>query len=108
MIFNVKRLQVLENLILETDLIQIGSGIDNAMDKSSSDNADDQMSAFEYLNKILDWLFALGKDDLNKKLKDPVLAKTFGNKEFRTAMDRYFNYLTERITELKTQLKTEL
>lgn len=108
MIFNVKRLQVLENLILETDLIQIGAGIDDAMDKSSSESEEDQISAFEYLDKILDWLFALGADDLNKKLKDPVLAKTFGNKDFRTAMDRYFNYLTNRINELKDQLKTEL
>jgi hypothetical protein len=109
--FNVKRLQVLESLILETELIQIGSDTEDLINKAKNSKSSGSGSSGddnEDMNRILDWLFNLGEDDLRKKLEDPTLFKTFSNPGMKAVLDKYFIYLNERISVFRKELLTAL
>ena len=116
MFLKVKRLQAFENLILETDIIQIGSVADDLLNRSKSDKGTDDSGSSqkasgnnnEDMNRLLDMLFGIGEDDLNSKLNDPAFQKIFTDPGMKTLLDEYFNYLNERITEFRNQLSDEL
>ena len=116
MFLKVKRLQAFESLILETDIIQIGSVADDLLNRSKSDKGTDDSGSGqkasgnnnEDMNRLLDMLFGIGEDDLNSKLNDPAFQKIFTDPGMKTLLDEYFNYLNERITEFRNQLSDEL
>ena len=111
MFLKVKRLQSIQSLILEADIIQIGSQIDNLVDKDKKSGSEDgkrDEDTNEMLNRLLDAFFAMGEDDLNAKLGDPAFEKYFGNPKMKAILDKYFAYLTERIAEFRKELELEL
>ena len=105
MFLNVKRLSIFEKLLLETDLIQIGSGINDLVTKikDSTNNkdqgSDKKIDITAQINQLLDYLFSLGEEGLNDKLSEPEFMKVFGDPAVQKALDLYFGYLE---TELKT------
>jgi hypothetical protein len=105
MFLNVKRLSIFEKLILETDLIQIGSGINGLVAKikdytnNKDQGSDKKIDITAQINQLLDYLFSLGEDGLNDKLDEPDFMKVFGDPAVKKALDLYFAYLE---TELKT------
>jgi hypothetical protein len=111
MFLKVKRLQAIQSLILEADIIQIGGQLDSLVDtdkKSGSEGSKQTGDTNEVLNKLLDAFFALGEDDLNSKLDDPAFDKYFGNPKMKDVLARYFTYLTERISEFRNDLEEAL
>jgi hypothetical protein len=111
MFLKVKRLQAIQSLILEADIIQIGGQLDNLVDKdkkSGSEDGKQTEDTNEMLNRLLDAFFAMGEDDLNAKLEDPAFEKYFGNPRMKTVLDSYFKYLTERVAEFRKNLEEAL
>jgi hypothetical protein len=111
MFLKVKRLQSIQSLILEADLIQIGGQIDNLVDrarKSGSEDGKRNEDPNEILNKLLDSLFAMNESDLDSKLDDPAFDQYFGNPNMKAALDSYFMYLNERILEFRKNLEEAL
>jgi hypothetical protein len=111
MFLKVKRLQAIQSLILEADIIQIGGQMDNLVDKDKKSGSEDgkkKEDTNEMLNRLLDALFAMGEDDLNSKLDDPAFEKYFGNPKMKAVLDSYFNYLTERVKEFRKNLEEAL
>lgn len=111
MFLKVKRLQAIQSLILEADIIQIGGQMDNLVDKDKKSGSEDgkkNEDTNEMLNRLLDSLFALGEDDLNSKLDDPAFDKYFGNPKMKEVLDSYFTYLTERVAEFRKNLEEAL
>jgi hypothetical protein len=111
MFLKVKRLQAIQSLILEADIIQIGGQMDNLVDKDKKSGSEDgkkNEDTNEMLNRLLDALFGMGEDNLNSKLDDPTFDKYFGNPKMKPVLDRYFKYLTERISEFRKNLEEAL
>lgn len=115
MFLKVKRLQAFENLILETDLIQIGGEAENLLnkanqsDKTGGDEANSKGSATnDDIDRLLDMLFNLGEDDLTEKMGDPAFRKIFADPRMKTLFDNYFNYLNERIAAYRKELAEAL
>lgn len=111
MFLKVKRLQPIQDLILEADIIQIGSQMDNLVDKDKKSGSEDgktQEDPNEMLNRLLDAFFAMNEDDLNARLNDPAFERYFGNPKMKAVLDSYFKYLTERIAEFRKRLEEEL
>lgn len=112
--FKVKRLQAIESLILETDLISIGSEaedlLNNAGDsgKSGDSSKDSGKSNTDRLNELLDMLFNLGEDDLTEKIGNPAFRKIFSDPRMKVLLDEYFEYLNKRIVEYRSQLSAAL
>lgn len=105
MFLNVKRLSIFEKIILETDLIQIGSGINGLIAKikdysnNKDQGSDEKIDITTQINQLLDWLFSLEEEGLDAKLSEPEFMKVFGDPKVKKALDLYFAYLE---TELKT------
>lgn len=111
MFLKVKRLQAFESLILETDLIQIGSEAENILNKAGSGESDSEQKADntnEDLDRLLDMLFNLGEDDLNQKMGDPSFQKIFSDPRMKSMFDEYFNYLNERVAAYRKDLASAL
>ena len=106
MILKVKRLQPIQDLILETELIQVGSDLDKAI--GSDKKGDDKEDPNQILDRILDAFFAMGEDELNAKLGDPAFEKYFGDPKMKAVLDAYFNYLNDRIKTYRADLEKEL
>ena len=111
MFLKVKRLHAIQSLILEADIIQIGGQLDSLVDNDKTSGSEDGTQTEdtnEVLNKLLDAFFALGEDDLNLKLDDPAFDRYFGNPKMKDVLDRYFTYLTERISKFRNDLEEAL
>lgn len=111
MFLKVKRLQAIQSLILEADIIQIGGQLDNLVDKDKKSGSEDGKKpedTNEMLNKLLDAFFAMGEDDLNAKLDDPAFDKYFGNPKMKDVLDSYFTYLTDQVAEFRKNLEEAL
>ena len=64
MFLKVKRLQAIQSLILEADIIQIGGQLDNLVDKdkkSGSEDGKQTEDTNEMLNRLLDAFFCNGR-----------------------------------------------
>lgn len=128
MFLKVKRLQAFENLILETDLIQIGNEAESILNKETSgessgestDTSSDQEdkdqgqtgskreATSEDIDRLLDMLFNLGEDDLNERIGDPAFKKIFSDPRMKVVFDRYFAYLNERVEVYRKELADAL
>jgi hypothetical protein len=107
MFLKVKKLQEIQNLILETDLIQIGDGLGEIISHVENGGSSDETGDYEKLDQIFDWLLSLDKDDLTQKLKDPIFTRVFINPKIKIAITNYFKYLTERFKSYEAQLREE-
>lgn len=105
MILRVKRLQSIQDLILETELIQIGSQLDKVT--GAGKGADKDEDPNEMLDRLFDAFFAMG-DDLNSKLEDPAFEKYFGDPKMKSVLDAYFSYIERRIKQYRADLEKEL
>lgn len=114
MFIKVKRLQAIESLLLETDIISIGGEAENLLNKAStSDKTDDSSkdtgaSSNEDLDRLLDMLFGVGEDDLNEKIGNPAFRKIFSDPRMKSLFDEYFNYLNQRIDQYRKDLSIAL
>lgn len=112
MFLKVRKLQSIENLILETDLIQIGDEANDIFNKVKSE--DDTAGSGptgdnnEDLNRLLDMVFNLGEDELTGKLDDPTLSKIFLDPKMKQTLEEYFAYLQERIKVFREELMKAL
>ncbi len=113
MFLNVKRLSIFEKLILETDLIQIGSGIADLLAKASTLNKEKQgddkkLGIGELINNLLDGLFRLDEAARNAKLSDQSFINTFNNPDTKSLIDIYFEYCEDRLAILRKELLDEV
>jgi hypothetical protein len=111
MFLKVKRLQAFENLMLETDLIQIGGEAENILNNTGTGDSDSGKSSgatSEEINRLLDMLFNFGEDDLSEKLGDPSFQKIFADPRMKSVFDEYFEYLKERISVYRKELADAL
>lgn len=106
----VKRLQPIQSLILEADLIQIGDQMNSLVNraKETAEEGRGEEDTIELLNRLLDSLFLMEEDDLNSKLGDPIFENFFGNPTGRRVLENYFQYLSDRISEFRRRLEEEL
>jgi len=108
MILKVKRLQAIQDLILETDLIQAGTELDKAMDSADDKGqGNDSGDPNDILDRLLDAFFSMNEDELDAKLGDPAFEKYFGNPKMKAVLDSYFNYLNQRISQYRQDLEKE-
>jgi hypothetical protein len=111
MFLKVRKLQSIEKLILETDLIQIGDEANDILNKAKADDTSGAGSTGdnnEDLNRLLDMLFNLGEDELTGKLDDPALSKIFSDPKMQKTLEGYFAYLQERIKVFREELMKAL
>jgi len=106
MILKVKRLQAIQDLILETDLIQAGTELDKAIG-STDDKEKDSENPNDILDRLLDAFFSMNEDELDAKLGDPAFERYFGNPKMKAVLDAYFNYLNQRIAAYRQDLENE-
>lgn len=108
MILKVKRLQEIQDLILETDLIQAGTELDKAI--GSADDKEKEKGSEnpnDILDRLLDAFFSMNEDELDAKLGDPAFERYFGNPKMKAVLDAYFNYLNQRIAAYRQDLENE-
>lgn len=112
MFLKVRKLQSIEKLILETDLIQIGDEANDILNKVKSEDDTTGSGSTgdnnEDLNRLLDMLFNLGEDELTGKLDDPTLSKIFSDPKMKKTLEEYFAYLQERIKVFREELMKAL
>lgn len=117
----VKRLQSIEDLILENELIGMGNSVDSLIAAADGNrgggntgdgtntSGESSINANEELDRILDMLLMMNFDDLAKKFEEPtVFERTFGRPEMKKLLDDYFKYISERIHTYIQQLEAEL
>lgn len=113
MFLKVKRLQSLTDLLLETELIEIGGEANDLINREKASNQHDTNSqeegpSNEDIDKLLDHLFSLGEDDLTNRLNDPSFSRIFSELAMKTLLLKYFDYLRNRISTFRTELTTIL
>ena len=112
MFLQVKRLQEIQDLLLENDLIRIGNDIASMI--SSTDQEEDQSQAGPtedtnlQMDKLLDWLISLGEAVLSARLGDPIFRKTFGDPQITAILNKYFRYILDNIDKVLKAALLEL
>lgn len=101
MIFKVKRLSKLEDLLLEADIIKIGNNIDRAAGKSDREKQD----SFDKVDSLLDDLI---DKDIQRYLDNPNFINSFTADEIINTMREYLEYCKKRIEYNKAQVGTLL
>ena len=122
MFIKVKRLQEIQDLLLENDLIQIGNEVSSIIGRESEKEQGSTESDSEEkpgsdqpgedpnvkMDKLLDWLLSLDEANLTSKLRDPIFRKTFGQRSMKKILESYFKYLLAKIKECQRSLLNEL
>jgi hypothetical protein len=101
MIFKVKRLSKLEDLLLEADIIKIGNDIDQAAGKSDLEKQD----SFDKVDRLLDDLI---DKDIQRYLDNPNFINSFTADEIINTMREYLEYCKKRIEDNKVRVGTLL
>jgi hypothetical protein len=101
MIFKVKRLSKLEDLLLEADIIKIGNDIDQAAGKSDLEKQD----SFDKVDRLLDDLI---DKDIQRYLDNPNFINSFTADEIINTMREYLEYCKKRIDDNKVRVGTLL
>lgn len=101
MIFKVKRLSKLEDLLLEADIIKIGNSIDQATGKSDREKQD----SFDKVDLLLDDLI---DKDIQRYLDNPNFINSFTADEIINTMREYLEYCKKRIEDNKVRVGTLL
>lgn len=113
MFLKVKRLQPIESLLLETDLIQLSGEAGDILNREKANKQDSGQTGSdkkqsgpsnEEINELLDKLFNLGEDDLNSRMDDPEFASIFSDPSMKAILDKYFIYLRQNLQTFKSEL----
>ena len=97
MIFKIKRLSKLEDLLLEADIIRIGNDVDQAAGMSDKDKQD----AFDKVDYLLDDLI---DKDVQRYLDNPNFINSFTADAIINTMREYLEYSKNRIADNKARV----
>jgi len=101
MIFNVKRLSIFESLLLEADIIRVGSDINSITGASDSEKKD----AFDKIDLMLDDLI---DKNIQAYLDNPNFINAFTADAVISTMSEYLAYSKTRIQENKNRINSLL
>lgn len=112
MFIRVKRLSVIEDLLLEAENIQNDGNFNELINlaKASSEENDsqDKININDYLDKLFDRIILMGDGEFEKRLDDPNFITLFTRPEMKDLFDKYFEYLKTRVLKYQEDLKAAL
>lgn len=107
--FNVKRLNQLENVLLESNLIKVGQqfvAINNDYQKASNEEA--KQDSYKRLDYLIDLMIDQRIIDLESDLQQPIGEREFGSEFGATLVKGYLQYCRGRIADLSELINEEL
>ena len=110
MFLKIKRLKHLEDLLLESNIIRIGDGLNDISADAAQQNASgsNQDNIWSKMDMLIDSLLDQGILDLDKELNNPTLDRIFGTEQAKATVQGYLEYCKKRIAEVTARLTAEL
>lgn len=108
--FSIRKIQPLEQLLLESDLIKFGSevasAINSEIDKDTQLGQTGSNSSWNKIDNVIDALLEKGIIDIAQDLKKPIFEKELGTEFSKEKIKQYLSYCQKRNSEIIGQIKS--